>query len=740
MRFRFRFAPFLPFAAALIFASPAPAAPSGPKPAANVAQSGHVPKYLAGVPLIPRSTLFGNPDHAAPRISPDAKQLAYLAPLEGVLNVWVGPRDKPEAAKPVTHDTKRGIRSYFWAYNNHQIIYLQDKKGDENWHVYLVDLDTGKTTDLTPLPGVRAQIEAVSYRFPSEILIGLNQRDPRVFDIHRLDLKTGERRLVLKNTEDFSSFVIDDDYRIRFADKMTDNGGKVIMEPDGKGGWKTFLTISEDNALTTSPIGLDKSGNVLYMLDSRGRDTAALTSYDLKTGQEKVLAENPRADVDKVLMRPVENRPLAVSFDYQRETWHALDPSVAQDFKRLHALSRGDIEFSSQSLGDRHWIVAFLEDDGPVRFYDFNRKEQQGHFLFTSQKTLEGLPLVRMHPVIIKSRDGLNLVSYLTLPRGTNPGGHDRPSRPLPMVLDVHGGPWARDSWGYDPECQLWANRGYAVLQVNYRGSTGLGKAFVNAGNRQWGGKMQDDLVDAVHWAIQEKIADPKRVAIMGGSYGGYATLMGLVETPDLYACGVDVVGPTDLLTLIQTVPPYWKPDLALFRVRVGDDQTAAGRKFLEDRSPLPHVDKIQRPLLIAEGANDPRVKIEQANQLVAAMERKHIPVTYVVFPDEGHGFARPVNRLAFYAVADAFLAEHLDGRYQPIGNALAASTITVPAGANQVAGLETALAEKKVAGARKQVLSKAEQFSDKSGPGPSQGLLLKKKYKTTVTRACFGK
>lgn len=694
----FRFPPSLPFAAVVMFASAVFAASDDLSNRGHISENGHVPTYLAGAPLIPRSTLFGNPDHAAPRISPDAKQLAYLSPVDGVLNVWVGPKDEPEAAKPVTHDTKRGIRSYFWAYNNRQIIYLQDKDGDENWHVYLVDLDSGKTTDTTPLPGTRAEIEAVSYRFPNEILIGLNARDPQVFDVYRLDLQTGNRQFVLKNTERFSSFVIDDDYRVRFADKMTDGGGKLIMEPDGKGGWKTFVTVSEDDALTTSPIGLDKSGSILYMLDSRGRNTAALTSYDLKTGKEKVLAEDSRADVDHVLMRPVENTPLAVSFNYERNTWHALDPAIPEDFRSLRGLSRGDIEFSSQSLDDQHWIVAFLQDDGPVRFYDFNRKDKQGHFLFTSQKALETLPLVQMHPVIIKSGDGLDLVGYLSLRQGTDPSGRGRPSQPLPMVLNVHGGPWVRTSWGFNPECQLWANRGYAVLSVNYRGSTGFGKAFVNAGNRQWGGKMQDDLVDAVHWAIQAKIADPKRVAIMGGSYGGYATLMGLTETPDLYTCGVDIVGPTDLLTLIRTVPPYWKPDMALFRIRVGDDTTAAGRKFLGGRSPLTHADRIRRPLLIGEGANDPRVKVEQANQLVAAMEHKHIPVTYVVFPDEGHGFARPVNRLAFYAVADAFLAEHLHGRCQPIGGAFAHSTITVPVGASQVPGLEAALAEKKVA------------------------------------------
>ena len=302
-----------------------------------------------------------------------------------------------------------------------------------------------------------------------------------------------------------------------------------------------------------------------------------------------------------------------------------------------------------------------------------------------------------MQPVVIKARDGLNLVSYLSLPPGT--AGHDsiHPREPLPLVLDVHGGPWARDSWGFQPEHQLWANRGYAVLSVNYRGSTGFGKDFVNAGNRQWAGKMHDDLVDAVRWAIAEKIADPQRVAISGGSYGGYATLVGLTFTPQLFACGVDIVGPSNILTLLKTIPPYWKPAIQMFKIRVGDYSSEPGRKFLEERSPLSYVDRIERPLLIGQGANDPRVKQAESDQIVKAMQSKHIPVTYVLFPDEGHGFVRPANRLAFYAVTEAFLAKHLGGRYQPIGTAFQGSTITVPVGTRQVPELGQMLPDKSI-------------------------------------------
>ena len=646
------------------------------------------------MPLIERSVLFGNPDHAAPRSAPTAPT-GLSAPHNGVLNVWVGPREKPELAKPVTQDAKRGIRSYFWAFNNRQIIYLQDQGGNENWHVYCVDLASGKTTDLTPLAGVRAEIEKTSDRFPDAILVGLNQRDPHVSDIFQIDLKDGSRRLIQENKDNFSGFVTDEDFHIRLGVKMTKDGGEVVMQPDGQGGWKNFMAIAPEDTMTTSPVGFDKSGNILYLMDSRGRNTGALAAYDMRSGKETVLAESNRADVGGALVKPSDHTIQAVSFNYDRTTWQVLDPAVAADLKVLRAVARGDIAFSSQSLDDQHWIVAYLLDDGPAQFYDYDRQAKKARFLFTSRKDLEGLPLARMHPVVIKSRDGLDLVSYLSLPPKSDPSESGRPSQPLPMVLDVHGGPWARDSWGFNPAHQLWANRGYAVLSVNFRCSTGFGKSFANAGKLQWGAKMQDDLVDAVGWAVAEKIADPKHVAISGGSYGGYATLMGMTKTPELFACGVDIVGPSNLITLIRSIPPYWKPQLDMFRIRMGDETTEAGRRFLEERSPLTHVDRICRPLLIGQGANDPRVKQAEADQIVTAMQRKQIPVTYVLFPDEGHGFARPPNRMAFYAVMEAFLAEHLGGRCQPIGKAFAHSTITIPEGASQVPGLEAGLKEK---------------------------------------------
>jgi dipeptidyl aminopeptidase/acylaminoacyl peptidase len=676
---------------------------------------------VAPVQVIPRDVLFGNPDRAALRVSPDGRHLSFLAPVNGVLNLWVAPVDDIRAAKPVTKDTDRGIHSYFWAYTSRHLLYLQDRGGDENWKVFAVDLADDRSKDLTPfesIPGPdgkprmlpsgkpmrpKARIEQVSPKFPDAILVGLNARDPRYHDLYRVNIRTGEMALVQENPG-FDGFITDDDFRVRFAVRTTGDGGSQILRPAsppagppsddvGTGNWEPFQTIGMEDAMTTHPIGFDKSGQVLYMTDSRGRDTSALLALDLRTGKTSVLAEDPRTDVAGVLEHPTAYTIQAVSFNYTRPEWKVLDPSIRGDLDYLRTAAPGDVLVTSRTLDDRLWTVAAIVDDGPVRFYLYDRPAKKATFLFTSRQALEGLPLAKLHPEVITSRDGLSLVSYLTLPVGSDTKRAGRPDRPLPMVLLVHGGPWARDTWGFNGEDQWLANRGYAVLSVNYRGSTGFGKRFLNAGNREWAGKMHDDLIDAVTWAIREGIADKGRVAILGGSYGGYAALVGLTFTPDVFACAVDIVGPSNIVTLLHTIPPYWEPGIAMFTTRVGDYRTAEGQRFLESRSPLTFVDRIRRPLLIGQGANDPRVKQSEADQIVAAMQRRGIPVTYVLYPDEGHGFARPENRLSFNAVVEAFLGRHLGGRVEPIGRDFQGSTITVPTGAGDVPGLPAALA-----------------------------------------------
>jgi len=643
------------------------------------------------IPLIPRKILFGNPDKASVQLSPNGAQIAYLAPLDGVLNVWVAPRDSLEAARPVTHDQNRGIRFYGWAYTSAHILYLQDKNGDENWRVYRVDLGNDQTTDLTPFENVQARLVEFSPKYPHEAVIGLNNRDPRLHDLYRIDLVSGEMTLLVQN-EGFLDFLVDDDYRVRGAQRMTPDGGIEVVKAAAGGAWEPWDVIPQEDTLTTSALGFDKTGSILFMTDSRGRNTAAVVATQFDSKETTLIAEDPRSDAQGVLRHPTERNIQAVAFVYERKYWNVLDPAIEADLAYLRTVADGDVEVASRTLDDRYWIVLYLVDDGPARFYLYDRQEGTARFLFTNRKSLEDQPLVKMNPVVIKSRDGLDLVSYFSLPPGSDSNGDGIPDRPLPMVLFPHGGPWGRDTWGYNPYHQWLANRGYATLNVNFRSSTGFGKNFVNAGDKEWGGKILADQVDAVRWAIQAGIADPQRVAVMGGSFGGYSTLAGLTFTPELFACGVDLVGPSNLMTLLESMPPYWKPMLELFASRVGDHRTEEGRALLIKHSPLTYVDRIQRPLLIGQGANDPRVKRSESDQIVQAMQSKDIPVAYVLYPDEGHGFARPENNLSFSAIAEAFLSRCLGGRYEPIGSDFENSSLQVLAGAEQVPGLEEAI------------------------------------------------
>ncbi len=643
------------------------------------------------VPLIPRQVLFGNPDRAAVRWSPDGRYLSYLAPLEGVLNVWVAPRDDLSAARPITHDTHRGIRYYTWAYTNSHILYLQDRDGDENWRLYCVDLETDAVRELTPLEHVRAEVQEISPETPDEILVGLNDRRPQFHDLYRLNIRTGDRELVIRN-DDFAGFVTDLQYRVRYAVRMTPDGGQQILCPTKEGGWEPYIEIGMEDALTTHPLGFDQTGETLYLFDSRGRDTAALVALDTKRNRTEVLFIDPHADASDIMMHPLTRHVEAVASTYLRKRWQVLDENIAEDLAYLETVADGEIEVVSRTLDDQLWIVAYLLDDGPVRYYRYDRPQKRVTFLFTNRQALEGTPLVKMHSTIIPARDGMELVSYYSLPLNADNDGDGLPDKPLPMVLYVHGGPWGRDTWGYNAIHQWLANRGYAVLSVNFRGSTGFGKAFINAGNLEWGRKMHNDLIDAVEWAVQKGIADRKRIAIMGGSYGGYATLAGLTMTPEVFACGVDIVGPSNLITLLESIPPYWEPMLQLFTTRVGDHRTEAGRAFLRERSPLTYAHRICRPLLIGQGANDPRVKRAESDQIVEEMRRHGIPVTYVIYSDEGHGFARPENRLSFYALTEAFLAKILQGRFEPIGDDLKGSTLSVQAGTELIPGLKEAL------------------------------------------------
>lgn len=645
----------------------------------------------ADSPLIPRAVLFGNPDRVNPQLSPDGTHLAFIAPHNGVLNVWVGATADPESARPVTNDTKRGIRQYFWAYNNQQILYVQDTGGDENWHVFATNIDTKETRDLTPMDGVQARIAKISLDRPDQVAVAINKRNPQMHDLHTVNLLTGDSKLIQQNDDGIVDYVLDNNFRAVAATRFTPAGGTVILARGEAGEWTTRAEVGPEDAMTTQVLGTDRVGIMLYMTDSRERDTAAVVADNLKTNTRTFLAEDARCDAEDVLVHPIKGYIQAIAFNHERTEWKLLDETLAADFAYLKGVCPGEFSISSRTKDDSRWIVTYVPDNAPTKYYLYDRTKKLATFLFSNRKQLDGVTLANMHPVTITARDGLKLVSYLTLPVGA--GSNARPNAPMPMVLLVHGGPWARDSWGLNGTHQWLANRGYAVLSVNFRGSTGFGKKFTNAANGEWAAKMHNDLLDAVQWAVNERIADPKRVAIMGGSYGGYATLVGLTFTPDTFACGVDIVGPSNLVTLLQNVPPYWMPIMPMLTSRIGADaKSEEGKRYLGERSPLNFVDKIRRPLLIGQGANDPRVKQVESDQIVRAMQNKRIPVTYVLYPDEGHGFQRPQNRTSFNAVVEAFLAQHLGGRFEPIGKDIEGSTIRVPAGAEHVPGLKDAV------------------------------------------------
>lgn len=666
-------------------ASGAPANPTG-EPGAM--------KGPEDVQVIPRDILFGNPEKASFRASPDGKHLSWLAPKDGVLNVFVAPIDNLDEAVAVTNDDYRGIRQYFWAWNSSHIIYMQDKGGDENFHAYSVNLETEERIELTPFDGARAQIQQTSKNFPNHILVGVNNRDVQLFDIHKVDVTTGDLELVLEN-QGYIGFNTDDNFDVRFAARYEGDGSVSYFEVDGEAiSQDPYLNVPNEDALTTQIVGFNTAGDTLYIIDSRTGNTAALFAKDMETGQTDLLFEHGKADVSGALSDPMTGDVQAVAANYKRTEWEILDESIKDDIEYLRSVQDGEVSITSRVADDTIWTLAYVRDDGPVEYWIYDRQDKKAEYVFSNRPALEDLPLAKMHPTVIESRDGLNLVSYLTLPVWSDTDGDARPEEALPMVLLVHGGPWARDQWGYNSSHQWLSNRGYAVLSVNFRGSTGFGKDFINAGNFEWAGKMHDDLLDAVDWAVEEGVAIEDRVAIMGGSYGGYATLVGLTYTPEEFACGVDIVGPSSLVTLLNSIPPYWKPAMELFNRRVGNLSTEEGRELLESRSPLNFIDNIQRPLLIAQGANDPRVKQAESDQIVDAMVAKNIPVSYILFPDEGHGFARPENRTAFNAATEAFLAEHIGGRYEPIDDDFKDSTIQIPTGAEGIPGAKDALGE----------------------------------------------
>lgn len=637
---------------------------------------------------IPREIIFGNPDRTLARISPDGAHVSWLAPDNGVMNVWVAPADDPESAVVITHDDYRGIQTYFWAPNSEFIYYIQDEGGNENYHVYSSNIANGEVIDLTPVAdGVRAQIEAVSADHPDQLVVGLNERDPQVFDLYLVNGKTGDRELIQENPG-FMAWVIDHDLKPRLGQAPTPDGGANLVDMEGN----VVAAIPTSDFLTTGALGFNAGNDAIYMIDSRERDKAALTSLSLDTGEITVLAESDLADVSGILTDARTHAPIAYNVNYLKSSWSALNDEAAADFKALTAALSGSLQIVATTQDMSKWIVHEDATSKSGAYYVYERESKSVAKMLDQRPALADYTLAPMQALELESRDGLTLVSYLTLPPGSDADGDGTPEEALPMVLWVHGGPWSRNEYGYHSVHQWLANRGYAVLSVNYRGSTGFGKAFTRASVGEWAGKMHDDLIDAVGWAVESGVAIEDQVAISGGSYGGYATLVGLTFTPDTFACGVDIVGPSNLITLLESFPDYWQPFLeGTFYLDLGNPANEEDREFMMSRSPLSRVDQISAPLLVGQGQNDPRVTKIESDQIVESMAERELPVTYVNFPDEGHGFARPENRLAFFSVMEGFLEGCLGGTSEPVNDAFEGSSIEILYGRGYIENLPQA-------------------------------------------------
>lgn len=621
-------------------------------------------------PLIARRALFSEADKFAVRLSPDGTKISYLAPVNGVLNIWASPIAQPAKAAPLTSLTDAPVLNYQWAYTSRRIIYL--KRAGRGVHLFALDSSSGQTRDLTPTAQATVRIEKLSPDMPDEVLISLNDRDPERFDLHRVNLSTGEMKLILNN-DGYDSFLCDDQLRPRVARRNTTNGGYELFKLKGDGKWAQFDKLSYEESRVTQPVTLDKRGDVLYMIDNRRTDTGSLKSINLKSGKTITLVTDPLADLVPVLMmHPKTSAVRSATAAYGRTRRHFLDRTIARDFKYLAAVHSGDAGIGGQSLDDRMWLVIF-QDGGPPRYYAYDRRAKRVWFLFSDNNAVEKLPLARREAVVITTRDGLKLPGDLYLPSWMKPVRGKHLEKPLPMLIYIHGGPsvaYPWNSWFTNRVLQLLANRGYAVFRVEFRGADGLGKRALRAGAREWGGKMHTDVLDAMDWAIAQGIAVSSRIGIFGWSYGGYETLTALAFSPDRFACGIAMYPATDLVNMMETRTPLFFREF--WRRQVGDESTEEGRAFLRSRSPVNHAEKIVKPLLITHGGKDQAVARRHSDKFVEAMKEHHKPVTYLFYPDEAHDYRRPESWISFFAVAERFLREHLGGRYEAMGSDLA--------------------------------------------------------------------
>jgi dipeptidyl aminopeptidase/acylaminoacyl peptidase len=620
-------------------------------------------------PLLDRELFFGNPEIAGAQISPDGKFIAFLKPYKDTRNVWVKRVEEPfSAAKLITSDTRRPIPDYFWSRDGKYILFVQDKAGDEDYNIYAVNPaeappageEAPKARNLTDLKKVTAQIYAVPRGDPDLMYVGINDRDQAWHDLYKVKISTGERTLIRKNTDRITGWVFDLKDQLRLATRSADNGATEVLRVDGDG----FKKVYSCNVFETcNPAQFHKDGKRVYMITNKGKeiDLARLVLFDPETGKEELVESDPmnRVDFGAPVFSEVTDELIATHYEDERSRVYWRDKSFESDHELLKKrLPNKDVDFVSSTKDETLWLVSANSDVEPGETYLFDRKTKKLTLQYRIREKLPRESLAEMKPIRYKSSDGLDIPAFLTLPKGVE-------AKNLPLIVVPHGGPWYRDSWGYNTFAQFLANRGYAALQPNFRGSTGYGKRFLDAGNKEWGDKMQDDITWGVKHLVAQGVADPKRVGIMGGSYGGYATLAGVAFTPDVYAAAVSIVGPSNLITLLESIPPYWESFRKVFTERMGDPATAEGKARLDRQSPLNSADKIKTPLLVAQGANDPRVKKAESDQIVVALRERNFPVEYIVAPDEGHGFARPVNNMAMIAAGEKFLAKRLGGRHQ---------------------------------------------------------------------------
>lgn len=619
-------------------------------------------------PLLDRELFFGNPEISGAQISPDGRFIAFIKPYKETRNIWVKRADEPfDKARLITNDTKRPIPSYFWSRDGKYILFVQDKGGDENYNVYAVNpaeapaagQEVPTARNLTEAKNVRALIYDVPKGEPDTLFVGLNDRDPAWHDVYKVRISTGERALIRKNTERIAGWTFDLNGSLRLAARVADNGDTEILRVDDGGFTKVYSCSVFESC---GPARFHKDNKRVYFVTNKGdADLIRLTLFDPATGKEEFVESDPlnRVDLNTPIFSDATDELIGAAYEDERTRVYWKNKAWEADYKLLKRKLPGrDVNFGSATKDEQLMIVSATSDTEPGETYLFDRKTKKLTLQYRIREKLPREALAPMKAIHYKSSDGLEIPAYLTLPLGVE-------AKNLPLVVFPHGGPWARDSWGYDTFAQFLANRGYAVLQMNFRGSTGYGKKFLNAGNLQWGDKMQDDITWGVKSLVSQGIVDPKRAGIMGGSYGGYATLAGLAFTPDVYAAGVAIVAPSNLITLLESIPPYWEAGRKIFHERMGDPTKAEGKKQLERQSPLNSADKIKSPLLVVQGANDPRVKKAESDQIVVALRERGFPVEYLVAPDEGHGFARPVNNMAMVASAEKFLAKYLGGRYQ---------------------------------------------------------------------------